>query len=548
MPRRTASHRRSPSPSKVHFRGSCWTSGGGESFSGTRSTSTPEHLSRGQSAFQEALDEAREILGVRGGQSGVVAASVQEAFPAWKTRFSVQDQSANVSDYNKETDQTTPSPPKLASNAGGSSPIYEVGRRGNGVEFSCSVRSNPPRSRNRPEETSREHPDRGETEKHHRVLCPSRSTTPRARARGSFDEHEGMRRRKETSRRVKTVNVEAKRGGSTGKSKSIKLRLKLNNGSSSESSSSDCNASNKGICTDKKTRTAKTGPCRSAPLHQGSRKLSSLKEDPLEYAKETMAAGGYEPLEEWRRPSSEQDNERRCARWQKKHHEPTLGSLTAEGERCFDDGHQEPEPEGEERHVTYGGVSKSRGWNQHYIESSSAEETEEDADDQRRWRDRGRVLWSTHAEPAARARSTGSTRAASHTVRSHSQPATRPYFGLYARSLQANGIDPTNFRASRRGYDGSGLSCAAAQKHLNGFLLWRGSRGDDSFATERTRAPTDGLTDRLEAGRVLDSFNRRAELLGTMPPTPLRAKAAWMETPGDPEYRYGIHTTGGGTL
>lgn len=524
-PRPTASRRRSSGTSKKHFNSACWTSSG-EFYSGTRSTPIPEDFIRGQYAFHEALDEAKGILAdVRGSQPGVVAASLQEAFPAWKTHISVQDKSANVSISYKEGAQTA-----SAANRGGGSSTHEPG--GKGKRTKQCVRSNPPRPRRRPEELGCKQPDV--------VYHPS------SRASGSFDE--GTRRRKATPRRVKTVCVEAKRGGKD--AKGFKVRLELNNGSNPESSNSDYNASKKGIHTGP-CRKYRTAPCRSAPLHQGVRAINTLKEDPFDrqHSKQGKRAGEYEPKEERRRSSSSQDNERTYSQWQEKQHEPTLGKLKAGGEICFDGDHQEIEPEGEERHITYDGVSKRRGgWNQQYSENTRAEETEEGAGDQQRWRNRGRVLWSTHAEPAARATSSGSSRAAPHTVRSHSQPATRPYYGLYARSLRANGIDPTNFRTSRCGYDAADLNCAVAQRHVDGSLLWRGNRGDDSFAAERARAPTDGLSDRLEAGRVLDSLNRRAELLGTMPPTPLRAKAAWMETPGDPEYRYYVQGTGEGAL
>lgn len=454
---------------------------------------------------------------------GAIAANVQEAFPARKTRFSVRDESASASVSYEDTHQTTSSPPKLGGNTGGSSFRCESGRKGNETEH--SVRATPPRSRNRPAETSRKQ-SRAETQRH-RVLCSSQSTGPNSRARRS--------RQATHHRRVKTaVYVEAKRGISNGKS--LKVRLQLNNGNSPETSSSDYNALNEEICTDRNSRTAKTTPYKGVPAHQGLR--NSSNEGPLDHSKQRKTAGRAELVEEWSQESSDRDNERMCSRWQEKRRGATLGKMTAEGESCSDGGHRNIETGRRERHVPYEGVSSSRGsWKQKHFDNSGGEETEEDAGDQQRWRNRGRVLWSTHAEPAARAISTGSRCAASHTVRSHSEPATRPYYGLYARSLRANGIDPINFRASRWGYDAAGLSCAAAQKHIDGSLLWRGNRGDDSFPAKGTRAPTDGLPDRLEAGRVLDSFNRRAELLGTMPPTPLRAKAAWMETPGDPEYR-----------
>lgn len=504
MARQTAIHHRSSSTSKKHFRGACWTSSGEPSE--TRSTPPSEHLHRGHLAFREALDEAKETLaGVRGSQPGLVAARVQ------KTHISVEGESASVSVSYAEADQTTSSPLKPTPNMGST---HKSGRKEKMTE--CPVRSNRPRPRSKPEETGRKQPDI-DTE-HNPVLCP--------RVRGSCSE--GMRPLKSTPRRSKTVYVEAKRGGSDGKG--FKVHLQLNNGKIPEGSSSNYNVSNKGVNAGENYRPANTAPCRKSPLHQGLRAISDFKEDPhdQQHSKQRKRTDGYEPLEEWERASSDEDKQR----------EPTVGKLRAGGERCFDGGHEDIEPEGDERHSTYEGVSKSRGdWNQQYSDSTRAEETEEDASDQQRWRNRGRVLWSTHAEPAARATSAGSTRATPHTVRSHSQPATRPYYGLYARSLRANGIDPTSFR-SRCGYNAAGSSCAVAQRHVDGSLLWRGNRGNDSFAAERTQAPMDGLPDRLEAGRVLDSLNRRAELLGTMPPTPLRTKAAWMETPGDPEYRY----------
>lgn len=186
-----------------------------------------------------------------------------------------------------------------------------------------------------------------------------------------------------------------------------------------------------------------------------------------------------------------------------------------------------------------------------------ATDAEEKDDDEQRWRSRGRTLWSTHAEPIARAASAAlrkpyrlqhSDVTANTTIRPRAQ-TVRPYHGLYARTVQANGIEPANFLSPRCccrcechcvvGTEKAvRVGCNPACVQIDDFLLQHGNRGGDHLAAERTRAPVNGLPDRMEAGRVLDSFNRRAELLGVTPPTPLRTKAAWMENPGDPEYRY----------
>ena len=194
------------------------------------------------------------------------------------------------------------------------------------------------------------------------------------------------------------------------------------------------------------------------------------------------------------------------------------------------------------------------------------EEEEEDEENRRRWRSRGRNMWSannTDLTSRARSASYKKTLAFDQTTYSTAtapaarcrSPGAQPYHGLYARSLQANGIDPDVFRMPRRclhhccdrrgvaGADNTTKTTARVgtknKKNGSSSLFRRcNRRGCDYLATEWARAPTNGLPDRLEAGRVLDSFNRRAELLGTEPPTSLRAKPAWMENPGDPEYMY----------
>lgn len=154
---------------------------------------------------------------------------------------------------------------------------------------------------------------------------------------------------------------------------------------------------------------------------------------------------------------------------------------------------------------------------------------------QRRWRNRGKILWNTHAESAARMKSGSPRHLLGRNIHPGPQTAgARPYHGLYERSLQANGIKPSEFRASRYRCcgDGNDRRCGKGHGQIDGSLLWRSSRGG-----RHTRAPSDGHPDRLESGRILDSLNRRAEIMGTNPPTPLRAKTAWMENPGDPSYR-----------
>lgn len=198
-----------------------------------------------------------------------------------------------------------------------------------------------------------------------------------------------------------------------------------------------------------------------------------------------------------------------------------------------------------------------RGWTRQENDWRHGEE--DTADEDRRWRCRGRVLWSTHAEPLSRGANASAWKPPDAVdppdplvcPTSRSRQSIRPYHGLYAKSLKANGIDPVFFRASKcnryccccycRRVGGKDGYCATrnvpACTQIDDSLLLRSSRAGDHLAAEHSRAPVDGLPDRLEAGRVLDSLNRRAEILGITPPTSLRAKAAWMENPGDPEYR-----------
>lgn len=213
-----------------------------------------------------------------------------------------------------------------------------------------------------------------------------------------------------------------------------------------------------------------------------------------------------------------------------------LGVKVREDDRIHEEGYKDD-----------GGPWNSCSYGRH----RTGEREEEHFENERWWRNRGRVLWSTHAESAARAAVVTSRNPYNlewPKARSTS-PITQLYKGLYARSLQANGIDPANFRVSQccphfKHRFGAGTdyavrrTCNSPDRNIDNSLLYRPSRGGTHLTAGRTRALVDGLPDRLEAGRVLSSLNRRAALLGTAPPTPLRTKVAWMQTPGDPEYRY----------
>lgn len=211
--------------------------------------------------------------------------------------------------------------------------------------------------------------------------------------------------------------------------------------------------------------------------------------------------------------------------------------------------------QGEELH-------NNRGHNlgHRHEDQACLEETCDEGGELQRWRRRGRVLWSLYAEPAARAaaasarnpytsRSSLGTKISPTTALPEDRVEPKPYHGLYARSLKANGIDPMAFRESPSSntrccyrcrsniFDCDGQSNTRGSSGVEDSMPIRPSRAGEPLAAERARAPVDGLPDRLEAGRVLDSLTRRAELVGTARPTPLRAKAAWMENPGDPKYR-----------
>lgn len=387
----------------------------------------------------------------------------------------------------------------------------------------------------------------------------------------NFDE--GIGRENESPRRAKTVSIEAKRSDS--KDNALEVHLKLNDGIGDGGSTADyCSGTSSKVnntCINSNSRRdgssspgcrVNAAHSRSSPLHQALR-TSKLDENPRHHSKETSVARGEyacsrmninrrEPLEQWKRVSSARDN--RCLFYRQPEPQSAASAWreaaakglkssqirerkTADVERYFDHNYQEVKAEERVNHTTH--EEESRHYDirnrKSYDKIRAEDAEEEDAEGQRRWRTRGRALWSTHAEPAARTISSGSRLVAQQTIRSRSQSPVRPYRGLYARSLQANGIDPDNSRASPC-CCGCDASCAAGHMPVDGSLLWRGHRGRDYLAAQRTRAPTNGLSDGLEAGRILDSLNRRAELLGTIPPTLLRAKAAWMENPGDSAY------------
>ena len=186
---------------------------------------------------------------------------------------------------------------------------------------------------------------------------------------------------------------------------------------------------------------------------------------------------------------------------------------------------------------------------------------EQGEDNDEEWRQRGRGLWATYVEPTSRAAS-----AALREPYEFKHPETQdaltgrlrlqsgwPYHGLYARSLQANGLEPAYFRTSLcsisdrhcrylTGFDaavsGREAPSNSCRLNLDDSVIERDSRAGDPLAEACSRAPTQGLSDKLEAGRVRASFNSRAKLLGIEPPTPLRTEAAWMAKSGDSQYRY----------
>jgi len=395
---------------------------------------------RGRSPFRQALDEAKETLADARYRRPRVFTASAKASPAWGTHLSIQDESAKVSVAYEEVEQAP---------SGEGYSARKSCAKGKGVEYSSDIQST--RSWRRAEDGNGER------------LQTLRDPKSRPREGRIFEE--GREPRKADPRRAKTVSIKAKRGGSSGKA--LEVCLKLDNGRerppNGEKTLGGTNRIAKHMAPVRK----------AAPLQQG---LMNALEENRQRSKQRRGARGYEPPEEWRRRK----------RTQSPRH------LRAGGERCFDDTSDDTEVKGEGRRVAgeveFNSSNGYGGRNRNVFEGTRTEETEEgDSDDQRRWRNRGRVLWSTHAEPGARAASVGTRCISPNTVRPHSQPAVRPYHGLYARSLRANGIDPANYRASR-GCGGSdvGMDCAVRdrRRHIDGSLLWRGNRGR-GFAAER---------------------------------------------------------------
>lgn len=581
---RTTSRRRSLGTRKSHVTGISST------FS-SRCTETRPAINlagpgRRRSAFREALDEAKEQLLAdvrRGGRSLAVTARSKDILPASRRHLSVHDESGKISISYKEVDQSLEG---SRATKGGKGEVYHFNDTsgstrtlcGGGERSEYTADSRGGRSSSNPEESYRKQTTSGKkTPGNNARLSASRDSKLRYQACGNFDE--GTRRENVSPRRAKTVSIETKQSGSKGKA--LEVNFILNDGKDSEGStggfSTSIEAKNTCIISNNSRgrdhRNANSSPgrrvkpthTRSGSLHHALR-TKNMEKNPtnLHHSEQTSVASegcasfrlnleGCEQLEQWKRASSARDSgrllyrrrEQQSAAAVRREAAATRGRSSwvrelqaADGERCD----QEVKAEKRQKHAAHEEGSRHydhrKERNRQSYDKIREEGTEEDAEGQGQWCRRGRMLWSTHAEPVARILSSGSRLVGQRTIRSHSTPpAMRPYHGLYARSLQANGIDPANFRASPCCCScDAGMNCAAGRMIVDDSLLWRGPRGGDSRAAQRTRAPTDGLSDRLEAGRVLDSLNRRAELLGTTPPTLLRAKAAWMENPGDPTY------------
>ncbi|CAM9484812.1 unnamed protein product [Ectocarpus sp. 12 AP-2014] len=350
-----------------------------------------------------------------------------------------------------------------------------------------------------------------------------------------------------SSRRVETASVEATHGSSAEEYVEICLKLERktkgdtanNTGVISRrgrkqgtaSSSLDRRATSTAIRSSRSERSKQSAPRASRDCSRPRASLDPCKFEANRGRQESILDNEY--LHARQREGMVGASLRSCGG------EERIGEKEAEGTppSCFDSTHHlngtctsdvKDEEEGCFAPQTRRGDCDCRGkWDRDHSERITAKEKDVNEENQQRerWSTRGRVLWATHTEPAARATSTDSRIFPRATMQSCSQPVVRPYHGLYARSLQANGIEPANFRSS------SCFCHATENRQIDGSVLW-----PDRENEARTRSPVDGLPDRLEAGRVLDSFQRRAELLGKMPPTTLRAKTAWMEKPGDPQY------------
>ncbi|CAM9762801.1 unnamed protein product [Ectocarpus sp. 4 AP-2014] len=503
---------------------------------------------RGRSPFREALDKAKEQLAhVRRQRE-----RSEGALPCRTTKVSVSG--------NSSSGEEKGSPPKRVADRSGSEESHDSDgystrtKTGRKKKTAYLVELKGPRRKGRPEE-KRPLPrgTRSGRNKEHghddEFRCTWRGMDVSCQEFGCKDEGSGHSNGQGVAspRRVETACVEATHGSSAEDYVEICLKLERktkgdtanNTGVISRrgrmqgtaSSSLDRRATSTAIRSSRSERSEQSAPRASRDCSRPRASLDPCKFEASRGSKERVLDNEY--LHARQREGMVGASRRSCGG------EERIGEKEAEGKRpsCFDSTHHlngtytsdvEDEEEGCFAPQTRHGDCDYRGkWNRDHSEKITAKEKDVNEENQQRerWNTRGRVLWATHAEPAARATSTDSRIFPRTTMQSCSQPVVRPYHGLYARSLQANGIEPANFRSSR-------CSCHTTEnRQIDGSVLW-----PDRENEARTRSPVDGLPDRLEAGRVLDSFERRAELLGKMPPTTLRAKTAWMEKPGDPQY------------
>lgn len=556
---------------KSHFEGTSASSSVVSDNGAGRTTTRAGGSSRGRSPFREALDEAKEQLARVRRQC-----KQSEGSLPYRTRLSVHDESGKVSVSYQEIDHTLESsspgdekgsPPKRVANRSGSeeesyhsdgcSTRKKSGRKtktGYLVELKGSRRKGQPEEKRSLPRGTR--PGRNKEHGHDdEFRCrPWRGMEVSCNALGCKDEDSGRSngRRVASPRRAETACVEVTHGSSA--EEDVELYLKLERTSKGDtanntgiisrrgrkqgatSSSFDLRAKSAAIRSSRSERSEQSAPRASRDYSRPRVSLDPCKFEAQRESKESIQANGY--LHARQREGTVGASLGSCGG------EERIGGKEAEGKRpsCFDSVHHlngtctsdvKDEEEGCFAPRTRRGDYDYRGkWNRDHSERITAKERHVNEENQHRWSTRGRVLWATHAEPAARATSTDCRVFPRATRRSGSQPVVRPYHGLYARSLQANGIEPANFRSSR-------CSCQTTEhRQIDGSVLW-----PDRENAAGTRSPADGLPDRLEAGRVLDSFERRAELLGKMPPTTLRAKTAWMEKPGDPQYRCAHGTT-----
>ncbi|CAM9408900.1 unnamed protein product, partial [Ectocarpus sp. 8 AP-2014] len=550
---------------KSHFEGTSASSSVVSDNGAGRTITRGGGSGRGRPPFREALDEAKEQLAHVRRQ----CERSEGALPR-RTRLSVHDESAKVSLSHQEIDHNSGnsssgeekrSPPKRVASRSGSEESYLSDGYSTRKKTGCKkktaylVQLKGPRRKGRPEEKRAlprgTRPGRSKEHGHDdEFRCTWRGMDVSCQEFGRKDEGSGRSngRGVASPRRVETACVEATHVSSAQEDVEICLKVERktegdttnNTGiisrrgrkqGTAASSSLDRRAKNTVIRSSRSERSEQSAPRASRDCSRPRASLDPCKFEANRGSKESVLDNGY--LHARQREGMVGASLRSCGG------EERIVEKEAEGKRpsCFESTHHlngtctsgiKDEEEGCFAPQTRRGDCDYRGkWNRDHSERITAKEKDVNEDNQQRerWSTRGRVLWATHAEPAARATSTDARIFPRATMRSCSQPVVRPYHGLYARSLQANGIEPAHFRSSR-------CSCHTTEhRQIDGSVLW-----PDRENAARTRSPVDGLPDRLEAGRVLDSFERRAELLGKMPPTTLRAKTAWMEKPGDPQY------------